>query len=388
MDLVMECKYTAGYVVNAGRKMMIQPGQLVGAISWLASRWNWTPKTVRVFLDQLQQDEMISRSAIGPSGDSTTPQRGNRGGNQANVITICNYSKYQLIQDDEGQAIGQSEGKRGASEGQARGNIYKEEQLNKGTKEQEDRYAAPAAEPQAPQAIDKNTILAAMGLDQRQFDAMREMADPVRMEAFEKFAAKEAQKRLRAERTASENSKRQADADEAYSVYNKAAAHWRFALCEARTEARTRKLLERIDQIGGMENFKIALRTIGKDPFLSGKVPPRPGQKPFRLDIERLLSTESGLGDVLAKLLDLANSTKEPESPNGKVWGWWASNIEKLRALPPDYWRQRIATLKPNGTWPWWELGAPPGHPEAIVHPDVVAELKLDEIYKGKVQHE
>jgi hypothetical protein len=97
------------------------------------------------------------------------------------------------------------------------------------------------------------------------------------------------------------------------------------------------------------------------------------------------------MGDVLAKLLDLAGVTDGDEhgpSPNGRVWGWWRSEMEKLKSLPADYWRRRIDTLKPNGTWPWWELGAPPGHDETIVHPDVVAELGLEEIYKGQVKHD
>lgn len=51
IDLIMECRYEAGFVMNGGRKMAIQRGQMVGAVSWLAARWNWSPKTVRGFLD-------------------------------------------------------------------------------------------------------------------------------------------------------------------------------------------------------------------------------------------------------------------------------------------------------------------------------------------------
>lgn len=123
IDLLMECRYEAGTVSNGGRKMMLQPGQLVGAISWLASRWNWTPKTVRLWLDKLQEDGMIERYV--------DPHQGK----QAAIITVCNYSEYQLVQDQQGQ----SKDTQGASKGQAKGNSTKDKQGNKGTKEQEEK---------------------------------------------------------------------------------------------------------------------------------------------------------------------------------------------------------------------------------------------------------
>lgn len=123
IDLLMECRYESGTVSNGGRKMLLQPGQMVGAISWLASRWNWTPKTVRLWLDKLQEDGMIERS-VDPNQ-----------GKQAAIITVCNYSEYQLVQDQQGQA----NGTQGASKGQTKGNSTKDKQGNKGTREQEEK---------------------------------------------------------------------------------------------------------------------------------------------------------------------------------------------------------------------------------------------------------
>jgi len=121
IDLLMECRYEAGTVSNGGRKMALQPGQMVGAISWLASRWNWTPKTVRLWLDKLQEDGMIERCVDQNQGK------------QAAIITVCNYSEYQLVQDQQGQ----TKDTQGASKGQAKGNSTKDKQGNKGTKEQD-----------------------------------------------------------------------------------------------------------------------------------------------------------------------------------------------------------------------------------------------------------
>jgi hypothetical protein len=140
LDLIMECRYEAGRVNNGGRLMEIQPGQLIGAVSWLGSRWNWTPKAVRHFLDQLEEEGMITiqTAANTPSPDdhqnqealfSQTNQRtdtgkhgGKQRGKQAAVLTISKYEIFQRWYRQQGQAPGQAEGqvrgKSGASEGQ------------------------------------------------------------------------------------------------------------------------------------------------------------------------------------------------------------------------------------------------------------------------------
>lgn len=142
IDLIMECKYKAGVVNNGGRPMLIKPGQLVGAVSWLASRWNWTPKEVRYFLDRLENEGMIERFTPGAEAESASSSveqslivrgknRGKQKGKQSTVISICNYEIYQFLSRAARQAKGQATGEQGASKGQARGNNY-----NKETKEQ------------------------------------------------------------------------------------------------------------------------------------------------------------------------------------------------------------------------------------------------------------
>lgn len=126
-DLLMECRYSAGYVMNGGHKMELRRGELIGAVSWLASRWNWTPKTVRRFLDQLEGDGMIELKVPGV-------ENGTQKGKQATVLNICNYDTYQSVVANKGQAKGQAEGTQGASRGQAEGNIYKEETREQGNK--------------------------------------------------------------------------------------------------------------------------------------------------------------------------------------------------------------------------------------------------------------
>jgi hypothetical protein len=138
IDLIMECRYSAGTVNNGGRKMELRSGQLLGAVSWLASRWNWTPKTVRGFLDKLEEEGMIERFTPGihPGSDDVLNghQKGKQKGKQAAVLTVCKYSIYQLADRLKGQAKGSSEGMQGASKGHAEGNIYKEETREQGNK--------------------------------------------------------------------------------------------------------------------------------------------------------------------------------------------------------------------------------------------------------------
>lgn len=117
-DLLHECRFRDGYVMNGGRKMLIERGSLVGAVSWLANRWNWTPKTVRGFLEKLENDGMIERVQPGL-------EQGQQKGKQAQVLRVCNYSLFNPERDTEGQAKGPAEGKQGASKGQAEGNNIK-----------------------------------------------------------------------------------------------------------------------------------------------------------------------------------------------------------------------------------------------------------------------
>lgn len=115
VDLIMECRYREGYVLNGGRKMKIEPGQLVGAVSWLANRWNWTPKKVRWFLEKLQEDGMIDRSSMGKDGDLEKTKKGNEGGKHASIISLCNFTKYQPYNKRSGHELS---AKHPASEGQ------------------------------------------------------------------------------------------------------------------------------------------------------------------------------------------------------------------------------------------------------------------------------
>jgi hypothetical protein len=96
------------------------------------------------------------------------------------------------------------------------------------------------------------------------------------------------------------------EVDAAVDAYNHAASTHGFTPCRTLTDARRKRLQKRLDDIGGVDEFKRALSALPSNAFLMGRVPPKGGRAPFRLDIDTLLQTEGNLGDVLGKLLDAA----------------------------------------------------------------------------------
>lgn len=90
---------------------------------------------------------------------------------------------------------------------------------------------------------------------------------------------------------------------------------------------------------------------------------------------------------VFEDLKDASTDAAAPEPVNGKAWGFWRSEREQWAKYSPDAWRAALDKAKPNGTWPWWQLGPPPGHRECLVHPTVVDERGLADVYRGKISH-
>lgn len=145
VDLICEASWRRRQVVNKGRTILLERGELMGARTWLAQRWNWSEKTVRVFLEKLEHAFMVSEVQPKP-GQQNGPQRGHAPGrpegqrrhNFVKVISICNYDIYQtaneLHQLMEGQQnvapqappVVQPQGQQRASEGPEQYKVYKD----------------------------------------------------------------------------------------------------------------------------------------------------------------------------------------------------------------------------------------------------------------------
>jgi hypothetical protein len=87
--------------LNKGTIVIIDPGDVMEAHGELAKRWGWTVDKVRYFLKRLEREAMITRFCA--------KQDNNRSTNQIQIITICNFKKYQLIQETLHQANYQAE---------------------------------------------------------------------------------------------------------------------------------------------------------------------------------------------------------------------------------------------------------------------------------------
>ncbi len=88
-DLLMEAQYKPFEVLNKGKLVTLQRGQLMAARAWLARRWNWSEKTVRIFLQRLETEFMLR--------SEQSSMRGQRAGHYNNILTICNYDLYQTV---------------------------------------------------------------------------------------------------------------------------------------------------------------------------------------------------------------------------------------------------------------------------------------------------
>lgn len=132
--IICNASFADHTVMNRGRKMTLQRGDLLGAWLFLAHQWNWSQKTVRIWVEKLVADNMLKKKtvelqiehneAVNPSGT----ERGMFHGNQAQVLSVHNYWRYQFERYNEGQPIGQPEGQPKGSQTATKGQHITKEQ--------------------------------------------------------------------------------------------------------------------------------------------------------------------------------------------------------------------------------------------------------------------
>lgn len=76
-----------------GKPFTVKRGELCFSLRFLAGKWGWGVKAVRVFLERLQ-----SHKAVTISLTSECPEKGTG----RTLITLCNYDKYQSKGHDKG----------------------------------------------------------------------------------------------------------------------------------------------------------------------------------------------------------------------------------------------------------------------------------------------
>lgn len=178
---------------------------------------------------------------------------------------------------------------------------------------------------------------------------------------------------------ASRATERRRQAEELIAVYNAAAQHHGWVRCRVITPVIEQSILKRVRDIGGRDQFVIALNAIPADDFLMGRVAGRNGGAPFRLDLSKLLSTKSGMGDVLARLIDTAAAG----TANAKPKYWW-QDPAKVARLSAEDWRHLIDKWCVDRMWNLEKVGWPPGHARCVIPPGIVSALRLTEMWTSE----
>lgn len=115
LSLLAMASYERKEVGNRGRGVVLDPGDLLAAHGFLADRWGWTKDKVRWFLNKLQTEAMITRHindqrSLNDVDHTTqhttqhTTRNTKRNTNQIQIVSICNYARYQVFKDAEHHA--------------------------------------------------------------------------------------------------------------------------------------------------------------------------------------------------------------------------------------------------------------------------------------------
>ena len=253
IDLIQMASFKPRAVTVRNKAYTLDRGQLVASERFLAQRWNWTRKKLRVFMQKLGAKEMVKK---GPSQ-----------GPNICVITICNYEKFQTQPAQQGPS-------KGPTTREKRAQIREKKLTRKEDSRLElsnDSSLSPApqttggCEPEAP---------------------LPWVAEFDRLNGVEPAAKAQPQ-----EAAPKANSAPVAAIDAGFEAWARVAKDFSLPACKSISDKRRKSMGARIKAAGGVEAFEATLRLeISRSPFLRGKVKPAPGRKQFRLDIEFVLS--------------------------------------------------------------------------------------------------
>lgn len=98
--LLLKANFERREFLFGGEKVTCERGQFITSIVKLSEIWGWSRKKTTMFLDLLEEEQMI-----------VTERSNKRTG-----VTICNYDKYQSDEQQEDTAEEQQKSSKGASE--------------------------------------------------------------------------------------------------------------------------------------------------------------------------------------------------------------------------------------------------------------------------------
>lgn len=191
--LICNASFADHTVINRGRKMTLARGDLLGAWAFLAHQWNWSAKTVRTWVEKLIADNMLKKKAVElqsehhGSSDTSGTEDGKYYGNQAQVLSVVNYWRFQFERYEERQPERQPERQANGNQRATEGQHITKEQGNKGTEENKKEKGTDAPSPsldlEALQVFNEyNEVALKVGLAQaRSLDPDRKKAIKARL---------------------------------------------------------------------------------------------------------------------------------------------------------------------------------------------------------------
>jgi hypothetical protein len=115
----------------------------------------------------------------------------------------------------------------------------------------------------------------------------------------------------------------------AFEAYDQAAERLEWQACQSRNDTRRRKLAQRLEEVDGIDGWKAALEKAEASDFCMGRAPPRPGQPPFRMDIDFLLQQQS-----FVRLMEGKYDNREGSGSANGHGGWLAAAAGRAAANP------------------------------------------------------
>ncbi len=93
-----------------GTEYLLDAGQLLASRSYLARRFNWSEKAVRLWIAKLVNAGKLA-VLKGPAPRLIQGQGGRlKKGQGSNVLTVCNYGKYQKVPQAKGPGVASAKG--------------------------------------------------------------------------------------------------------------------------------------------------------------------------------------------------------------------------------------------------------------------------------------
>ena len=96
-SLIMRASWKPCRVGHRSGEVLLERGQFILSVRDFAEIWGWSKSKADRFLQRLEKDSMIVRS---------WDRAGTPYGTGASVITICNYDKFQTINQSDGTGAG------------------------------------------------------------------------------------------------------------------------------------------------------------------------------------------------------------------------------------------------------------------------------------------